>query len=64
MQRLNGLAATANGADGIPSVVGAAKPGDDSSVTTADGNKHGNTLKMKDLLTTINEHGKKMVSVA
>ncbi len=37
MQRLNELAAAANGADGIPYVVGAAKPGDDSSVTTADG---------------------------
>jgi hypothetical protein len=61
MQRLNELAAAANGADGIPSVVGAAKPGDDSSVTTADG---GNSQKMKDLLTTIIEHGKKMVSVA
>jgi hypothetical protein len=64
MQRLNGLAAAANGADGIPSVVGAAKPGDDSSVTTADGDKHGNTQKMKDLSTTINEHGKRMVSIA
>ena len=64
MQRLNGLAAAANGADGIPSVVGAAKPGDDSSVTTADGAKHSNTQKMKDLSMTINEHGKKMVSVA
>jgi hypothetical protein len=61
MQRLNKLAAAANGADGIPSVVGAAKPGDDSSVTTADG---GNSQKMKDLSTTIIEHGKKMVSVA
>ena len=59
MQRLNELAAATNGADGIPSVVGAAKPGDDSSVTTADGDKHGNTQKMKDLSRTINEHGKK-----
>ena len=42
MQRLNELAAAANGTDGIPSVVGAAKPGDDSSVTTADG---GNSKK-------------------
>ena len=64
MQRLNELAAAANGADGIPSVVGAAKPGDDSSVTTADGDKHGNSQKMKDLSTTIIDHGKKMVSVA
>ncbi len=64
MQRLNGLAAATNGADGIPSVVGAAKPGDDSSVTTADGDKNSNTQKMKDLSTTIIEHGKKMVSVA
>ena len=31
--------------EGIPSVVGAAKPGDDSSVTTADGDKHGNSQK-------------------
>jgi len=62
MQRLNELAAAANGADGIPSVVGAAKLGANSSVATAD--KHGNTQKMKDLLTTIIEHGKKMVSVA
>ena len=61
MQRLNELAAAANGADGIPSVVGAAKPGDDSSVTTNDG---GNYQKMKDLSMTINEHGKQMVSVA
>ena len=61
MQRLNELAAAANGADGIPSVVGAVKPGDDSSVTTNDG---GNYQKMKDLSTTIIEHGKKMVSVA
>ncbi len=59
MQRLSKLAAAANGADGIPSVVGATKPGDDSSVTTADGDKHGNTQKMKDLSRTINEHGKK-----
>ena len=59
MQRLNELAAAANGADGIPSVVGAAKPGDDSSVTTADGDKHGNSQKMKDLSTTIIDHGKK-----
>jgi len=44
MQRLNGLAAAANGTD-IPSVFGAAKPGDDSSVTTADGDKHRNTQK-------------------
>jgi hypothetical protein len=50
--------------DGIPSVVGAAKPGDDSSVTTADGDKHGNSQKMKDLSTAIIEYGKKMVSVA
>jgi len=64
MQRLNELAAAANSADGIPSVVGAAKLGDDSSVTTADGDKHGNSPKMKDLSTTIIEHGKKMVSVA
>jgi hypothetical protein len=65
MQRLNGLAAAANGADGIPSVVGAVKPGDDSSVTTADhGDKHSNTQKIKDLSKTINDHGKKMVSVA
>ena len=64
MQRLNELAAAANGADGIPSVVGAAKLGDDSSVTTADGDKHGNFQKMKDLSTTIIDHGKKMVSVA
>jgi hypothetical protein len=64
MQRLNELAAAANGADGIPSVVGAAKLGGNSSVTTADSDKHGNTQKMKDLLTTIIEHGKKMVSVA
>ena len=61
MQRLNELAAAANGTDGIPSVVGAAKPGDDSSVTTADG---GNSQKMKDFSTTIIEHGKKMISVA
>ena len=61
MQRLNELAAARNGADGIPSVVGAAKRGDDSSVTTADG---GNFQKMKDLSTTIIDHGKKMISVA
>ena len=61
MQRLNESAAAANGADGIPSVVGTAKRGDDSSVTTADG---GNSKKIKDLSTTIIEHGKKMVSVA
>ena len=61
MQRLNELAAARNGADGIPSVVGAAKRGDDSSVTTADG---GNSQKMKDLSTTIIDHGKKMISVA
>ncbi len=60
----NELAAAANGADGIPSVVGAAKPGDDSSVTTTDVDKHGNSPKMKDLSKTIFEHGKKMVSVA
>ncbi len=47
MQRLNELAAAANGTDGIPSVVGAAKPGDDSSVTTADGGKHGDSQKWK-----------------
>ncbi len=65
MQRLNGLAAAANGAGGIPSVLGAVKPGDDSSVTTADhSDKRSNTQKMKDLSKTINDHGKKMVSVA
>ena len=65
MQRLNGLAAAANGADGIPSVLGAVNPGDVSSVTTADRSvKHSNTQKMKDLSKTINDHGKKMVSVA
>jgi hypothetical protein len=65
MQRLNGLAAAANGADGIPSVLGAVNPGDVSSVTTADrSDKHSNTQKMKDLSKTINDHGKKMVSVA
>ena len=64
MQRLNELAAAANGTDGIPYVVGAAKPGDDSSVTIADGEKHGNSQKMKDLLMTIIDHGKKMVSIA
>ncbi len=42
MQRLNELAAAVNCADRIPSVVGAAEPGDDSSVTTADG---GNSKK-------------------
>jgi hypothetical protein len=61
MQRLNELAAARNGADGIPSVVGAVNPGEDSSVTTADG---GNFQKMKDLSTTIIDHGKKMISVA
>jgi len=41
------------------------KPGDDSSVTPADhGDKHSNTQKMIDLSKTINDHGKKMVSVA
>ncbi len=40
------------------------KLGDNSSVTTADGDKHGNSQKMKDLSTTIIEHCKKMVSVA
>jgi len=65
MQRLNGLAAAANGADGIPSVLGAVNPGDVSSVTTADhSDKHSNTQKMKDFSKTINDHGKKMVSVA
>jgi hypothetical protein len=49
---------------GIPSVVGAAKPGEDSSVTTADGDKNSNTQKMKDLSRTIIDHGKKMVFVA
>ncbi len=43
MQRLNKLAAATNGADGIPSVVVAAKLGDDSSVTTAGVNKHDKT---------------------
>ena len=58
---MNELAAATNGADGIPSVVGAAKRGDDSSVTTVDG---GNSQKMKDLSTTIIDHGNKMISVA
>jgi len=40
------------------------KLGDNSSVTTADGDKHGNSQKMKDLSTTIIEHCKKMVSVS
>ena len=40
------------------------KLGDNSSVTTADCDKHCNFQKMKDLSTTIIEHGKKMVSVA
>jgi hypothetical protein len=64
MQRLNELAAARNGADGIPSVVGAAKRGEDSSVTTVTTADGGNFQKMKDLSTTIIDHGKKMISVA
>ena len=66
MQWLNDLAAATNGADGIPSIVRAAKSGEDSSVTTAGGgrDKDSSTKKMKALWRTIDEHGKKMVSAA
>ena len=64
MQRLNNLAAATNGADGITSIVVAAKSGDNISVTTAGGNKHDKTKQNKELLVTINEHGKKMVFIA
>ena len=51
MQWLNDLAAATNGADGIPSIVRAAKSGEDSSVTTAGGgrDKDSSTKKMKAL---------------
>ena len=47
MQRRNDLAVATNCADGIPSIVVAAKSGDVSSVTTAGSNKHDKTKKIK-----------------
>ncbi len=45
--KANNLVAATNGADEIPSIIVAAKSGDDSSVTTAGGNKHEKTKKIK-----------------
>ena len=71
MQRLNSFAIAANGADGIPSVIGHSPTGDDSvSVTTgarsnADARHDESTAKkFKELTTTIKDHANKMASAA
>ncbi len=71
MQRLNSFAIAANGADGIPSVVGHTSTGDDSiSVTTGTRSNTDARLdkstakKFKELSTTIKDHVNKMVSAA
>jgi hypothetical protein len=67
MQRLDNRVAAMNGADGIPSVIGNKRKADESSVTTggeSDSDNHRSSKKIEQLSKTINEHGKKMVSVA
>jgi len=69
MQRLNSCALAANGADGIPAVIGRNLTGDESvSVTTgtrtnSDERRDESTAKkFKELTTTIKDHGNKIVS--
>ena len=67
MQRLDNRVAAMNGADGIPSDIGNKRKADESSVTTggeSDSDNHRSSKKIEQLSKTINEHGKKMVSVA
>ena len=72
MQRLNSFAIAVNGADGIPSVIGHTQTRNDSiSVTTgtrsnADEqlNESSTAKEFKELSTTIQDHGNKMVSAA
>jgi hypothetical protein len=67
MQRLDNCVAAMNGAYGIPSVIGNKRKADESSVTTggeSDSDNHRSSKKIEQLSKTINEHGKKMVSVA